>query len=435
MNRPSRTWAACWARSSCMLALACAVAAAQAMTLDEVLARAEAVHPSLRIARADADAAVREAREADAPQWNNPQLSTELRQRRLGQADGGDVSRRDAAVGISQTFETGGQPTARREAARATVAATRANAEAARRELRAQAARRFHQALLLRERVRIEEEALALLDRAAGLVRKRVAAGEDSRLDGNSASLEAERSSNQLAQSRIQLAQAMAELANLLRLPRDAQPTLDADLSVGQVPYTLEVLLDLLERSPRLAAITAQEQAAGKRLALERAARSPDVTVGLSYSPERGADTRDRVTTLSLSLPLPLFRRNDGAIGRAASDLERARLERETAVREADVNVRLLWQQQLDLAARVGRLRSAVLPMVEESQMLSLKALQAGEIGLGQYLLVRRQTLDARRDLLDAIAELTQTRVDLEAAAGWPEHLPPLTGDLAGNSP
>ncbi len=396
------------------------------MTLNEALARAEAIHPSLATAQADVGAARAEANEAKAWAWNNPQLGAELRQRRLGQVNEPAVARRDAAIGISQTFETGGQPAARRDATQAALRAAQGSVEGARRELRAQITEKFHRTLLLQARVVTEKQSQELLERAAALVGKRVKAGEDSRLDGNLALVEAERSAHQLAQLQSQLVQARINLATALQLPPGSDREVVGNTDVRPAPYGEEELLAAVARHPRLLAAAANEQAARSRLALERGARSPDVTVGLNYSPERGIDTRDRVTTLSVSIPLPLFRNNEGAIGRAASEAERSRLERETLARELDGTVRSLWHQQQDLVQRIERLRQTVLPAVEENQQLSLKALQAGEIGLGQYLLVQRQVLEARRDLLDATGELLQTRNELEAAAGWPEELPTL---------
>lgn len=396
------------------------------LTLDEALTRAESLHPSLRLAQREIDAARAEAREAGALAWNNPQFSAELRQRRLGQANDADVSRRDAAIGISQTFETGGQAGARRQATQAALTASQNAGDAARRELRAQVTQGFNRTLLLQERVKTEQQSQELLERAAALVRKRVEAGEDSRLDGNLARVETERGAQQQAQVRSQLLQARIGLATLLQLPPGTPPEVAGTPNLGPPPYGEAELLAALARHPRMLAAEAAAQAARSRLALERGARSPDVTVGLTYSPERGIDTRDRVTTLSISVPLPLFRNNEGAIGRAASEAERARLERDALARELEGSVRSLWQQQDDIVRRIGRLRDTVLPAAEENQQLSLKALQAGEIALGQYLLVRRQVLDAKRDLLDATAELLQARSELEATAGWPVVLPAL---------
>ena len=417
-----------WRMVTASVGVVCSFAFAQSpvMTVDEAVALAETNHPLLEIARAEASAAAAELQESKALLWNNPALSTETRQRQLGQHDAHDVSRFDGAVGINQVFETGGQPKARRDATRASLSASEAMIEVTRREVRAEAEQRFYRVLSLQKRVKMEEDALDLLQRASNAVQQRVIAGEDSRLDGNLAAVEAERSANHLAEVREQVSQARSALATTLRLPLSAAPLVTGNLIISEPTYTLEELLIIAARHPKLQAASAREQAAQSHLSLERATRSPDLTVGLSYSPERGVDATDRITMLSLSVPLPLFRRNEGAIGRAVSDVERSRLERESAAREIGSTVRLLWQQQASLRRRVARLGEFVLSKVDENQRLSFKALEAGEIDLGQYLLVRRQTLDAQGDLLDVTAELLQTRVELEAAGGWPGSLPPI---------
>jgi cobalt-zinc-cadmium efflux system outer membrane protein len=53
-----------------------------------------------------------------------------------------------------------------------------------------------------------------------------------------------------------------------------------------------------------------------------------------------------------------------------------------------------------------------------------LAAFRAGELSLVELLLVNRQVLDGRRDLLDAGAEQRLTRVAIEEAAGWDRHPP-----------
>jgi cobalt-zinc-cadmium efflux system outer membrane protein len=39
-------------------------------------------------------------------------------------------------------------------------------------------------------------------------------------------------------------------------------------------------------------------------------------------------------------------------------------------------------------------------------------------------LLVNRQALDAERELIDALADFHNTRIELEQAAGWPQEGP-----------
>jgi cobalt-zinc-cadmium efflux system outer membrane protein len=162
-----------------------------------------------------------------------------------------------------------------------------------------------------------------------------------------------------------------------------------------------------------------REQAAENRLSLERSAKYPDVTVGLTVGREGPGTARETLTTLSVSVPIPLFKRNAGAIGRASSDLTQSRIEKQVAVRDTEAQVRSLWQRLESLQIRVDRLNSAVLPKLDENQRLSTISYKTGELGLMQLLLVNRQLLDGRRDYLDALAEYAQTRIELEQTAGF----------------
>ena len=120
------------------------------------------------------------------------------------------------------------------------------------------------------------------------------------------------------------------------------------------------------------------------------------------------------------SLPLPLFKRNQAGIGQATTDMEQARIERQTSRRDTRASVMTLWVKLSSLETRVQRLRESVLPALDDNQSLSLKSQRAGQIGLLEMIVVNRQVLDARRDLIDALTEYHATRVALELAAGWP---------------
>ena len=389
-----------------------------ALTLRDALRLVEANNPAVLSAKAGLAAAEGQVREAGGFLYNNPELSFE-HGRRTAPGDASESRTRESALGISQTLEIAGQQGHRREAARREVESARAEVLGTLARANGEVEQAFYEVLALQSRAASEAEIAKLAEDAARAVGKRVAAGEDSKLDGNLAQVEAERARNQVETLGEGMVTARARLAELLQLPPASLPEVAGDLTPSMPPYSLQTLLDAMPRRPHLAALESREQAAVSRLALEKAAAVPDVTVGLTSAREGPPELRERVTTLSVSIPLPFFRRNEAAIGRAMTERDRAQIERRVAIRDAEAQVRSLWQRFQSLDARVKRLSGLVLARLDENLSLSTKAYRAGEIGILQLVVVNRQVLDARRDYLEAVTEWIKTRVALEQAAGW----------------
>jgi cobalt-zinc-cadmium efflux system outer membrane protein len=418
-----------------MVAVACALSAAASqgqtlqipksppLSLADAISRAELANPAIRAREAQQAAGEGLRREAASILFNNPQFSFEQARRRApGAPPAGDVTTSERAFGFAQPFETGGQQGRRRQAAAANLDAIRAEIDDARRQVRAETAARFHAVLVAQRRVEIEERSQSLFESSAAAVARRRAAGEDARLDANVALIEAERSRNALAAAREQLLDARMQLATVLQLPPSQVPQVQGELDpahVGWPSYRLDQMLQSVQSQPRLIALTARESAARARLSVETGHRSPDVTLGLNVGREGLPGARERVTTLSISLPLPLFRRNDAAIGQAQADLTQAELERTVALRDSEADVRRLWVRLESQGERVQRLQQAMLPAAQDNQQLAGKSRQAGQIGLLDQLVINRQTLDAERELNDALGEFHATRIELERAAGW----------------
>jgi outer membrane protein, heavy metal efflux system len=391
--------------------------AATPLTLQQALAIAEEANPEIRSARAAVAAAEGESQEAAAVLRQNPELTVEQTRRTARDAQGLGERFRESAIGISQAFEIAGQPAYRREAARHSLSSVRAGIESARVRLHADVEGAFAQVLLLQLRLSTEQRSLALVEEASAAVGKRVTAGEDTRLDGNLAVVEAERARNQVSTIQEQLIAARARLATVLQLPPEGMPQVVGQLP-GRIPrYRLEDLLAGAARRPELAVLHEREEAARSRLKLERASAFPDVTVGITSAREGPPELRERATTLTFSVPLPLFRHNQAAIGRAVSERDQLQVERQAAMRDGEAKVREQWARLESLQARLLRLTQSVLPKLDENLSLSTKAYRAGEIGILQLVVVNRQALDARRDYLEALGEFTQARIALETAS------------------
>lgn len=392
----------------------------RALTLSEALALVDSANPALKSKQAQFAAAEGAQTDANALFASNPQLSVDQTRRSVPIAGQSQDKRREWSAGLSQTLEIAGQRGYRRQAASAALSALRAEIEDTRRIARTAVSERFHRLLALQQRVALEVEAVKLFDDTAAAIQKRRAAGEDTKLDANIATVEAERARNQLALAEEQLLDARSELAATLQLAPASLPQAVGELTLPQQGLTLGDLMASVEAQPKLRALREHENSATSKLKLAQAGVNPDVTVGLNVGREGPGDARERLTTLTVSVALPLFKRNASAIGQARSDLSQLQIERETALRDTRASVSSLWLKLASLESRVKRLQGSMLPALADNQQLSVKSQRAGQIGLLELIVVNRQALDARRDLNDALADHHTTRHALEAAAGYP---------------
>ena len=401
-----------------VLAGAALPAAALTLTLDEASRIAEQANPALRNAQAAIYAVEGQLAESRAALWNNPGLALEGSRTRIAQAAAPDDRVNAWRAGVSQQFEIAGQQGRRREVAEAEIAALRANIAEVRATLRADVEQRFVQVLALQQRAEVEKQTVSIVEQSSGIMARRLQAGEIGRLDANLARVEAERARNQLVQLDEQLTQARAELASLLQLPDGELPEVAGELR-RDAGYRLEDLLQSASRRRQLETFARKEEAARSRLELERAARYPDVTLGLFSGRDGPPALRENLVGLSVSVPLPVFRRNEAGVGRAMTELTQVQIERQAAERDAPAGVRTHWLRVAQLESRAQRLRETVLKILGDNLRLSQIALREGEIGIAELLLVNRQVAETRRELLDAETELRLARVALERAAGW----------------
>ena len=394
-------------------------AVGQSLTLPEAVRRAEAANVTVLARRAQLSAIDGLRRESDAFLYNNPSVTVEGTRRRSVPLDG---STNEFNLGISQTFETGGQQANRRSAASAAADAATAEIDDAVRVARWDAVGQFYAVLVAQRRVELEERSTAVFERVAAVVAKRRAAGEDTRLDANLASIEVERARNAAGVARERLLDLRNELATTLQWPPEQLPDLVGELdAVAALPdgYTLDRLLASANELPRIRALDAKVETARSRVSVERGNRNPDITVGVSAGREGFSDDRERLARLWVSVPLPLFKQNQAAIGQAMSDLTQAEVERNAAVRDTQARIRRVWRLFESQRERVDRLRRLVLPASVDNQQLSARSRDAGQIGLLDQLVLSRQALDAERELNDALGEYQATRVELERIAGW----------------
>ncbi len=175
----------------------------------------------------------------------------------------------------------------------------------------------------------------------------------------------------------------------------------------------VEALTQLQNQSPEIAAVLADIQRARCKLQRQQIETRPNVTVqGLINWRDNGiggaADGG-----LSVSLPLPLWNKNQGAIREARYQLDAA--ERELGQVELQLKNRLapVFERYRNASEQVDRYRDRILPKSAETLELTRETYELGEINFVNLLTVQRTYANNQLAYLDALEMLRVAEAEI----------------------
>ena len=100
-----------------------------------------------------------------------------------------------------------------------------------------------------------------------------------------------------------------------------------------------------------------------------------------------------------------------------AARAERIRGEIAALRRAVQSEVAAAWEAY-GLRLKAADALQATVAALDDNDVLARRSYEVGQIGLGELLLVRRETVEARAALLQRQLEAGQARVELQARAG-----------------
>ncbi|WP_223632303.1 TolC family protein [Corallococcus sp. EGB] len=383
-------------------------AAPSRLTLQDAFALAREHAPALIEARARVRAAQGPLASAAPLLRENPQLDFQMGPRRLTNGDRGV----DVAVGLAQPIELGGKQGLRREAARAGLSMEEARLRDAERRVLGDVAAAYLRLLLARERQKLVNAAEEAAARTVQATEKRYAAGDVPAVDLNVAKVAQARARAEVQVASGEVHALREELEACVGYRASPQVPYEDDLrTLALAPVRTSP--DGAEKRADLVALE-QEQVQAKAIAtLGRRLVLPDVAVGLRYQKE--AD--ETVFLGTLSVPLPLFARGQEARLVGEADASRAEAELRAARTVVPAQVQAAEYRYRASRDALGALEQ-VLPLLDDNEALAQRSYDAGEMDLAAFLLVRRDTLEARAAWLEGLLRLALTRVQLEVENG-----------------
>ncbi len=322
---------------------------------------------------------------------------------------------RTRTVQLNQLIELGGKRSARVGAAERGREVAAAELEMARLDLRATVRLAFVDVLLAQERLRLSEEAHAVARRAAETVARRVTAGKVSPVERTRAGVEEASARVEVSQARGELTAARQRLAAAWggREPRFTRA--EGRLSLPEPP-SAEALAARMQASPVLSRARLEVQRRQALAEVERSRRMPDLTV--SVGSKRAEDLGRSQTLLGVSIPLPLFDRNQGNVLEALRRADKARSEQ--LATETDLAAALAQACESLNTARLEAetLRREVLPGARSAYQAASKGYELGKFAYLDVLDAQRTYFQTQFQHLRALAQAHRAAAEIERVLG-----------------
>ena len=319
---------------------------------------------------------------------------------------------------LNLPVELGGKRAARTKAAEKSREQAQAQLNELKAALRANVAAAYFDVLTAQERLVLAKDSVALAKSSTDTVAKRVAAGKVSPVEESKARV-AE------AGIRVELAQAASE-------QRNALSRLFALLGKIEAPFTvLEGKAENLPPVPKLAdlqslissspAVVLARIEVDRRKALtdlEQSKRVPDITVSAGI--QRSNETQRNILLFGVSVPLPVFDRNQGNLLEALKLEDKARDELQGATVRLHSEVAQAQERLSTIAAEVQSLRQDVLPGAKSAYDAATIGFENGKFNFLEVLDAQRTYFTAKSQYLKALGEAHRAAADVDRLLGGP---------------
>lgn len=338
----------------------------------------------------------------------NPELAYSLEDQR--------AATRTQSVQINLPIEMGGKRAARMTAAERgrDIAVEELNVR--RVEIRAAVVAAFFETLAAQERAALAQKSFDLARRATDAVAKRVAAGKVSPVEETKARVAEAGVRVELAQAQSEQRNARVRLASML----GANPprfTLVAG-SVEALPTvpTFDNVQQRLSVSPTLRRAQLEVERRTSLANVERSKRVPDVTFSLGV--KRPNELQRDQLLFGVSVPLPLFDRNQGNLLEALKREDKARDELQALNLRVSTEVLQARERLESIRGEVDVLQRDVLPGAQSAYDAATIGFENGKFNFLEVLDAQRTYFAAKSQYIKALAEAHRAAADIDRVLG-----------------
>lgn len=399
-------------------------ALAETIALASVPAKVRTANPSLAAARLRIDEA--RGRLLGAGRLANPELG-------LGTLHDTRFRESKTAVSFEQKFPVTGRLRLEKSLSQQLVTAAELEVRDAERLLIAEAQALAVKLLSIEQQRALREQQTELARKLSSFAADRAAAGEISALDAAQAQVDSQRlllEGNKLETARLSL---IGELKPKLGVAADVALSITGDLPVTAMPARTT-----WDRRADYQLALVNESAARGGIELAHSKKWEDITAGFLWEGERMEDAPNGLGNtgfigLKLSIPLPLWNKNQGEIAEKTATARRTELETKAliaGITNEAASARAEMEANRKLATET---KEKLLPLVLQQTERLEQAYKTGQTDLLTVLRAREQQLQLEAAVIDAVRDFHLARIRYEAATG--RHAPAVNSTESRSHP
>ena len=376
------------------------------LRLEVALGLAMGANPEISVALREQEAT--EGARIQAGVRHNPYISSEIQD-----------TRRDTqqiTLQFNQEIELGNKRESR--LALADILHTKATAEldALKATIHANTVNAFYEVLVAQERLALSKSSFEVANAAVNAATKRVNAGKSSPVEETKSNIAASSAKIELNQSNSQLNSARKRLSALWGNPFPVFEQAYGDVENIPLVPSFENLLALLENAPAIGIANLEVSARGGSTKLARSQSTPNITIsaGIVHNQELGLNQ----AILGLSVPIPLFDRNQGNVQEAVSLQYKA--QDELIALKTQLATKLAGEHERLSVARLSAisLREEILPGAQNAFEAANKGFNAGKFNFLDVLDAQRTLFQAKSQYIQVLLDAHQAIAEIESILG-----------------
>lgn len=340
--------------------------------------------------------------------YRNPELSASVEDTRS--------ATRTTTATLGFPLELGGKRAVRVSAAQRSRDLAQVELSNAKAQVRASVVAAYFAVLVAQERFKLATNSAELASGAAVAVSKRVAAGKVSPVDETRARVDQANTQLEVIEAQAELTTARHALASLWGDTEPQFASVAGDIASVPERGAWPELLRQLEDAPALLSARTEVERRKALVDVERSKAIPDLT--LSVGAKRDNELGRTQAIVGVSIPLPLFDRNQGSVHEASKRADRAQDDYQAARIRVVTELQAAATQLTVARTSLQSLQSTVLPAAQQAYEAASKGFDAGKFGFLDVIDAQRSLLQARTRYLSTLSTAYQAATAIDRLLG-----------------